>query len=95
MVRDTLSRKSITHKQAIMAEFKRRDEKAKAEQKEKDDAAEAKARRQERRKCLREQKRINEISDLIVDKIMPVAVNKEYTIDMPIYDVRDYPNEEN
>lgn len=93
MLRDTLSQKSLTHKQAILAEFKRREDKAKAEQQAKDNAANAKARRQERRKCMREQKRVNEISDVITDKIMPIAVNKEYTIDMPVYDIRDYVDE--
>ena len=42
---------------------------------------------------MREQKRVNEISDVITDKIMPIAVNKEYTIDMPVYDIRDYVDE--
>lgn len=42
---------------------------------------------------MREQKRVNEISDVITDKIMPVAVNKEYTVDMPVYDLRDYVDE--
>ena len=45
MLRDTLSQKSLTHKQAILAEFKRREDKANAEQMAKDNAANAKARR--------------------------------------------------
>lgn len=73
-----------------MAEFKRREDKAEAEQKAKDDAAAAKAKRQERRKCLREQKRINEVLEVINDKILLAAINKEYTPDMPVYDIRDY-----
>ena len=40
--------------------------------------------------CLREQKRINEILEVINDKILLAAANKEYTPDMPIYDIRDY-----
>ena len=40
--------------------------------------------------CLREQKRINEILEVINDKILLAAVNKEYTPDMPVYDIRDY-----
>ena len=73
-----------------MMEFKRREDKANAEQRAKDDAAAAKAKRQERRMCLREQKRISEILEIINDKILLAAANKEYTPDMPVYDIRDY-----
>ena len=37
MVEDTLSRSSKVHKEAILKEFKRRDNRAKAEQKRKDE----------------------------------------------------------
>ena len=35
-------------------------------------------------------KRINEVLEVINDKILLAAINKEYTPDMPVYDIRDY-----
>ena len=58
LVSDMAERKSTAHKEAIMREFKRRDEKANEGQKGRDEAVAAKTRRQERRKCMREQVRV-------------------------------------
>jgi len=94
LVSDMAARKAVTHKQAILREFQRRADKAQAEQEAKDGAAAAKARRIERRMCLREQVRVGEVQEQITDEIYPNAAHDaEYSASVPIYDVRDYDDE--
>ena len=54
------------------------------------EAARAKERRRERRMCLKEQKRINELTDVLTLSLLPASELKEYSVAMPIYDVRDF-----
>jgi hypothetical protein len=94
LVSDMAARKAVAHKQAILREFQRRADKAQAEQEAKDDAAAAKARRKERRMCMREQVRVGEVQEQIADEIYPNAAHDaEYSASVPIYDVRDYEDE--
>ena len=40
--------------------------------------------------CLKEQKRIGELQDVLMLTAIPGAEQKEYSLGMPIFDVRDY-----
>lgn len=40
--------------------------------------------------CLKEQKRIGELVEILIGTVVPQSEQKEYTNAMPVYDVRDY-----
>ena len=86
--------RSIAHKKAIQAEMQRREEVKNEKRRAEEEAARAKERRRERRKCLKEQKRIQELSEVLMLTVVPGCEQKEYTVSLPIHDVRDY-NPEN
>ena len=54
------------------------------------EAARAKARRQERRKCLKEQRRILELADVLAISVVGQCEQRDFSVTMPVYDVRDY-----
>ena len=86
--------RAINHKKAIEAERLRREELKNEKLREEQEAARAKERRHERRKCLKEQKRIGELSEVLMLNVIPACEQREYTSALPIMDVRDY-NPEN
>jgi len=55
-----------------------------------EEAARAKDRRRERRMCLKEQKRIQGLSEVLMMNVVPTTEQREYLPNMPIYDVREY-----
>ena len=85
-----LESRASKHKAAIKAEFQRREDLKNERIRKEEEAKKAKERRQERRKCLKEQRRIFEIQENLFTNIIPVAEQREYSIAMPIYDIRDY-----
>jgi hypothetical protein len=85
-----LSDRATKHKKAIQAEMQRREDLKNEKRRQEEEAARAKERRRERRMCLKEQKRISELTDVISLNVVPAAELKDYTVSMPIYDVRDY-----
>ena len=40
--------------------------------------------------CLKEQKRIQELSETLMITVVPSSEQKEYAVNLPVYDVRDY-----
>lgn len=84
-----LSARALIHKKAIQSEMQRREDLKNEKRRKDEEAARAKDRRRERRMCLKEQKRIAELVDVLVAYV-PQGEQKEYTLAMPVYDVRDY-----
>jgi len=80
------------HKKAIQAEMQRREDLKNEKLREEAEAKRAKERRQERRMCLKEQKRILELSDTLQLSVVPQSDQRDYTSasSCPVYDVRDY-----
>ena len=81
---------ALRHKKAIQAEMQRREDNENAKRRRAEEAARAKARRQERRRCLKEQLRLNQLQEVLTTQAMPAAEQREYTVSLPIYDIRDY-----
>lgn len=71
--------RSINHKKAIQAELQRREEVKNEKLREEQEAARAKERRHERRKCLKEQKRIQEFNEVLNVQVVPACEQREYT----------------
>ena len=84
-----LMNRAASHKRAIRAEMQRREDLQNEKLREEADAKRAKERRRERRMCLKEQKRIQELSELLMITVVPATEQKEYTVAVPVYDVRD------
>ena len=82
--------RSINHKKAIQAELQRREEVKNEKLREEQEAARAKERRHERRKCLKEQKRIQEFNEVLTVQVVPACEQREYTNALQVLDVRDY-----
>ena len=88
-----LSIRALKHKNAILAELQRRKDVENAKIKADQDAKKAKERRQERRKCLKEQKRILEIQENLISSVISVAEQREFNLNIPVYDIREYNSE--
>jgi hypothetical protein len=76
--------RAIRHKKAIQAEMQRREDLKNEKRREEEEAAKAKERRRERRMCLKEQKRIQELSEVLMSE------QREYAVSVPIYDLRNF-----
>ena len=70
--------------------MQRREDNENAKRRQAEEAARAKARRQERRRCLKEQLRLNQLQEVLTTEALPAAELREYTVALPIYDIRDY-----
>jgi len=68
-----MNRRALNHKKAIQAEMQRREDLKNEKRREEEDAARAKDRRRERRMCLKEQKRIQGLSEVLMLTIVPGA----------------------
>lgn len=94
MIQETLQSsmadRAARHKAAIKAEMQRREDLKNEKRLAEEAAARAKERRRERRMCLKEQKRILELQDVLQLTVVPACELKEYSVQMPIYDIRDY-----
>ena len=88
-----LSGRALAHKRAIQAEMQRREDLKNEKKREQEEAAKAKERRRERRMCLKEQKRIQELVEVLMVQTIPGCEQKEYSHAMPVYDIRDYKEE--
>ena len=89
-LRSSLAIRANKHKNAILTEMQRREDLKNEKIRKEEEAKKAKERRQERRKCLKEQKRINEIQDVLITNVIPVAEQRDFSIQIPIFDIRDY-----
>lgn len=85
-----MCKRALNHKKAIQAEMQRREDLKNEKRMQEEEAARAKERRRERRMCLKEQKRIQGLSEVLMLSVVPSAEQKEYAPSMPIYDVRSY-----
>lgn len=88
-----LAGRALNHKRAIQAEMQRREDLKNEKRRLEEEAAKAKDRRRERRMCLKEQKRIQELVEVLTTIVVPQSEQKEYTPAMPVYDIRDYKEE--
>ena len=70
--------------------MQRREDLKNEKRRQEEDAARAKERRRERRMCLKEQKRIQELNEVLMITVVPSSEQREYTVAMPVYDVRSY-----
>lgn len=73
--------------------MQRREDLKNEKRRQEEEAAKAKERRRERRMCLKEQKRIQELVEVLIISVVPQSEQKEYTPAMPVYDIRDYKEE--
>ena len=79
----------IAHKQSIVKELNKRQEKKKEELRKKKEEEDAKKRRKDRRAALRERDRLGKLKTLIMETVLTPAEQQDYTTKMKIYDVRD------
>ena len=91
-VQSGLGDRARKHKRAIQAEMQRREDIKNEKLRQEAEAKRAKERRQERRMCLREQKRIQELADTLQLAVIPQAELRDFSgaATCPVYDVRDY-----
>ena len=82
--------RSLRHKKAIQTEMQRREDVLNEKRRQAEEAARAKARRQERRACLKEQLRLNQLQELLTTAVVPSSEQRDYAVALPVYDVRDY-----
>ena len=85
-----LTNRAMNHKKAIQNEMQRREDNKNEKRRLEEEAARAKERRRERRMCLKEQKRIGELQEILMITVIPGAEQREYSVNTPIYDVREY-----
>lgn len=75
VIEDTLqsgmTKRAINHKKAIQAEMQRREDLKNEKRMQEEEAARAKERRRERRMCLKEQKRIQGLSEVLMLTVIP------------------------
>jgi len=83
---------SRAHKEAILKEFKRKEEQEKLRLRQQKEKEEATAARKKKRAALREQDRLEKLGAKIQANIIGVAQQEEYTQRMQVFDVRDYNN---
>ena len=72
--------RATRHKAAIKAEMQRREDLKNEKRLAEEAAARAKERRRERRVCLKEQKRILELQDVLQLTVVPTCELKEYSV---------------
>lgn len=72
--------RATRHKAAIKAEMQRREDLKNEKRLAEEAAARAKERRRERRMCLKEQKRILELQDVLQLTVVPACELKEYSV---------------
>ena len=89
ILQDSMAKVSLVHKQSIIKELNRRQEKKKEEMKKKRMEEEAKKQRKQRRANLREQKRLNELKEKVQKEIVMGNVLAEFTPKTKVYDIRD------
>ena len=65
-----LAGRALNHKRAIQAEMQRREDLKNEKRRQEEEAAKAKERRRERRMCLKEQKRIQELVELLIGTVV-------------------------
>ena len=84
MIQETLQSsmadRATRHKAAIKAEMQRREDLKNEKSLAEEAAARAKERRRERRMCLKEQKRILELQDVLQLTVVPACELKEYSV---------------
>lgn len=88
------SKRALTHKQAIFNEIRRREEAQKAEIKRQIEVERATKLRKQNRANLRERIRIKTLEDTLVNNVIIPAPLQDWSLKMPIMDVRDYINED-
>jgi len=86
---DVMSVVALRHKQAIVKELNKRQEKKKEEMKRKREEEEDRRKRKDRRNALRERKRLEQLQDQIQREIVQAARHEEFSAKLKIYDVRD------
>jgi len=92
LVQTSANRLATSHKNSIAKEIKRRKDVEIAKiKKAKDDAA-AKAKRKEKRNALREAFRLANVGEIIKTSIIQPATKIEYTPNMRVHDLREYPD---
>lgn len=88
---EVITERSKAHKAAIKREMQRREDVENERIRLEEEAKKAKERRQERRKCLKEQKRIYEIQNMVLNEFIVNSEQREFAVTTtPIYDVREY-----
>mmetsp|Transcript_15167 Transcript_15167/g.23410 ORF Transcript_15167/g.23410 Transcript_15167/m.23410 type:complete len:480 (+) Transcript_15167:477-1916(+) len=89
ILEDTMGQIQSQHKQAMVKELNKRQDRKKEEMRKKREEEEEKRKRKERREALREKKRLQLLQDQILREVVHSNKQEEYTPKMKIYDVRD------
>lgn len=79
-LQSSMADRATRHKAAIKAEMQRREDLKNEKRLAEEAAARAKERRRERRMCLKEQKRILELQDVLQLTVVPACELKEYSV---------------
>ena len=82
------------HKAAILAEMRRREQNLKDAAKAKKEKELATSRRKEKRRAMREVKRIGELQQNILTHITEPAQKRDFKADIPVFDIRTYTDKE-
>jgi hypothetical protein len=89
MLNESMASISLIHKQSIVKQLNKRQEKKKEEMRKKRQEEDERRQRKQRRAALREQKRLNDLKDVIKKSVVQTATLEEYSTKLRIYDVRD------
>lgn len=89
MLNESMCSISILHKQSIVKELNKRQERKKEEMRKKRQEEDERRQRKERRAALREKKRLEDLKEQIQQTIIVPATLDEYSPKTRIYDVRD------
>ena len=89
ILNDSMKKLSRTHKQAMVTEINKRQEKKKELLRKKREEEEAQRKRKEKRAALRERHRLGLLKDQVQKEIRGQAQLEEYTSKLRVYDVKD------
>ena len=89
ILEETMGGIQALHKQAMVKELNKRQERKKEVMRKTREQEEEKRKRKERREALREKKRLQTLQEQILREVVHAGKNEEYTPKMKIYDARD------
>lgn len=89
VLNDSMSGLALLHKQSIVKELNKRQEKKKEQMRKEREEEEERRKRRQIRQAKREKKRILQLQDQILNDLIANAKQEEYNTKMKVYDVRD------